>query len=127
MTGCADTLQGTVHRFPDPNSPCYCGEVIRNRRQHPRVIVAPAKPTGARTAPVVNLIQRKGQLTVAQIALELEESRQWVKYALIVLQRARKVLKAGMVTETDARGYQRSVAIYTLPPSDSYTKPTHVP
>lgn len=119
MSFCADTMLGTIHRFPASDGPCQCGAVIRNRPHQERTIKVPRKPDGSRTAPVLDLLTH-GHMTVEQIALALLESNQWVKHSLRILIRAKKVTRTGERKAIDPRGCRRSVAIYGLRASPVY-------
>lgn len=125
QTGCADTLQGRVHRFPYADGACYCGEVRKNRRRHERHILKPATPDGSKMAPVLEAIKARGGLTVSQIADAVQMSKPWVRrYALRVLVRAGKLVKVGQTRETDSRGAVRTVDIYGLPNGGPYPEST---
>lgn len=125
MRGCVDTQSGTIHRFPDPDAPCQCGAVVKNRRSVERVVETFRKPTGSKSAPVYALIKARGGMTVSQLADELKQEHYAVQQAIAKLSRSHKVMRIGTTTAIDARGYTRSVAIYGVPLEAAYPTDSH--
>lgn len=127
MAFCIDTVHGTVHRFPEPDSPCWCGAVVKNRRQHERAVVAtPKADYGSRTGLILALIAARGRMTVSEMADASKKPKYWVRsYALRVLMRAGKLVKVGESKELDPRGRLRTVDIYGLPGQGAYPEDLH--